>query len=183
MIKNFPNLEINNDIKLRELIIFDKEILDFFEIYQNEEVSKYLPDNFLINSLQDAERELKYLRNLFYKKDGIFWGIEDKKNQKLIGTIGFNQINNDHSRTQIGCDLNRNYWGGGIMTICLQKIIEFGFKEISLNRIECFIEEDNLRSIKLFEKIAFEKEGFLRKYEIRRRQYKNFFVYSKLRLA
>jgi ribosomal-protein-alanine N-acetyltransferase len=174
----FPIIEIDKQYILREIDRNNKEIVDFFNLYQNELVKKFLPDNFIVNNFTQAKENLLYIYNLFYKKEGIFWAIAIKENNKIIGTIGLNNINTDHSRATLGCDLDYSYWGKGIMSRALLKVIEYSFKQISLNRLEAFVESDNHRSIELFKRLSFTQEGILRDYEIRRRKYKDCIVFG-----
>ena len=51
------------------------------------------------------------------------------------------------------------------MTEALAAVIDFGFKEMELNRIEAVIMPENTASINLLEKLGFRKEGLLAEYE------------------
>jgi len=51
------------------------------------------------------------------------------------------------------------------MTEALSAIIDFGFDEMELNRLEAVIMPGNTASIKMLEKLGFRKEGRLEEYE------------------
>jgi ribosomal-protein-alanine N-acetyltransferase len=51
------------------------------------------------------------------------------------------------------------------MTEALNAIIDLGFMEMGLNRIEAVIMPENSASIKLLEKLGFHNEGILKEYE------------------
>ena len=51
------------------------------------------------------------------------------------------------------------------MTEALSAIIDFGFGEIELNRLEAVVMPENTASIKMLEKLGFRKEGLLEEYE------------------
>jgi ribosomal-protein-alanine N-acetyltransferase len=57
--------------------------------------------------------------------------------------------------------LAKAYWGQGLATEAARGIVRYGFEELHLTRLICLIEQDNLASIRVAEKIgmAFEKEG------------------------
>ena len=149
---------------------------EFFAIYQNYNIKKNLPQDYYINSLFDAEKELIYLKKLFYDKSGIFWAI--LKHKILIGTIGFNSINFDTKVGEIGLDLQYEYWGQGIMFSSLVSIINY-IKSIKIIKyIDAYIQTDNINSIKLFEKCNFTKKSFLPQYGIRDGILKDFYHYQ-----
>ena len=181
----FPIFQIDNfnsinKITLRELKINDPvEVKRIFEIYNIHEIKQYLPNDCFVNNFIDAKNELLYFYDLFYKKVGIFWGISIDNN--LIGTCGFHEINKIHSKVKISCDLDMNFWNQGIMSKCLSVIINYVFTELNINRIEAYVETDNLKSIKLFQKLNFKKEGLLKQYEVRNIIHKDFYIYAKLK--
>jgi ribosomal-protein-alanine N-acetyltransferase len=51
------------------------------------------------------------------------------------------------------------------MSEALSAIIDLGFQEMELNRIEAVVMPENLGSIRLLEKLGFHNEGKLREYE------------------
>jgi ribosomal-protein-alanine N-acetyltransferase len=55
--------------------------------------------------------------------------------------------------------LNKKYWRQNIMGEAANVVIRFAFEIIGLHRIEASIHPDNIASIKLSEKLGFQKEG------------------------
>lgn len=53
------------------------------------------------------------------EKLGIRWGSVEKGKDKLIDTIGY--------------DLQKEFWGKGIMKETLQTIIRYGFEQLKVN--------------------------------------------------
>ena len=51
------------------------------------------------------------------------------------------------------------------MTEALEAIIDLGFREMNLNRIDAVVMPGNSASIKLLEKLGFWNEGLLKEYE------------------
>ena len=68
-------------------------------------------------------------------------------------------------RASIGYELARSSWRQGIMTEALEAIIDLGFREMGLNRIDAVVMPENGASIKLLEKLGFHNEGLLKEYE------------------
>jgi ribosomal-protein-alanine N-acetyltransferase len=58
-------------------------------------------------------------------------------------------------RAEVGYDLNPIYQRKGIMNEALKQIIEFGFVDLNLDKIEAFTHAENENSLKLLEKNGF----------------------------
>lgn len=158
--KPFPVLELDKKFYLREQVASDAQA--FFEYYTDPAVAEFiLATN--PKTLSEASAEVQYCHHLFYKKQGIYWTIARKSDDKMIGAVGL-YINSNHLRAEICYDLSRNYWRRGIMSLALSKIIDFAFKEIGVNRLEALTVESNIASVAVLEKLGFTREGILKNY-------------------
>jgi RimJ/RimL family protein N-acetyltransferase len=93
------------------------------------------------------------------------FGIEHVKDQKLIGITVLRDINMINRNAECGIYIgDKAYLGRGLATDALELIVRFSFMKLGLNRIFAIIRADNISSIKLFEKIGFEREGILREH-------------------
>jgi [ribosomal protein S5]-alanine N-acetyltransferase len=107
---------------------------DMFEYSSNPEVTKYL--SYDHKSIDDAE---KYIKNKIEKYDlgeCMIWGIEYKENRKYIGACGFTHWDTENNSAEIAYSLSQDYWRKGIMSEIVDKLFQFGFEKMSLNRIE-----------------------------------------------
>ena len=177
MIKNFPTLDIKDYI-LREQE--EDDLNDFFEYFSDPNVNKYILCN-PVTCLEDARKELYYWRNLYYNNQGIYFAIADKKNNKMIGSIGINNINQHHQRAELSYDLASPYWQKGIMTKAINVVANYVFLNSDINRIEAFIAIDNIASKKLLAKCNFTFEGTLRHHRIHLGKKVDVYIYSYLR--
>jgi RimJ/RimL family protein N-acetyltransferase len=80
----------------------------------------------------------------------------------LIGTCTLFKIDKQCRRAELGYGIDRRYWRAGFMFEAVSSLIEFGFSELNLNRIEADIDPRNTASGRSLEKLGFLKEGFLR---------------------
>lgn len=172
--KSFPIIKID-DIMLRELSLDD--VNDFFQYISNSNVNRYLAEEDYPKTIEDSKNELIYWSRLFYYKHSIYWGIANSEN-KLIGTCGFNNWSMSHQRVEISYDLDYSYWGRGIMTRILRKVCEFAFEQMDANRIQATVAIDNLASIRVLEKLGFNREGLLKQYGILHNVKTDFYMYS-----
>ena len=111
-----------------------------------------------------ARREFKeFLIDLYRKRRGFRWIITLKGEGQPIGTLGFYKWAPSAAyQAEMGYDLAKEYWGRGIMTEAMRAVVDFGFERMMLNRIEVFVMPRNERSIRLMERLGFEREGLLR---------------------
>lgn len=156
----FPTLDLNDLYILREQTQEDTEA--FFHYYTHPKVGEYILAS-KPTTLMEANAEVKYCRNLFYTRQGIYWTIAKKSDNQMIGAVGL-YINNMHQRGEITYDLSIDYWRQGIMEKALRAVIEYAFKEIKLVRIEAVTRHDNTASIALLKKLGFTHEGTLKNY-------------------
>ena len=92
-----------------------------------------------------------------------FFLLTDKTSGTAIGECGFHTLNKKHRRAELFYSLrNDEYKQKGLMTEALAPVLEFGFKELGLHRIEALVADWNTASVKLLEKYGFTKEGTMR---------------------
>src|SRR5690606_32351323 len=75
---------------------------------------------------------------------------------------GFNYWNRTDNRVSIGFDLARAYWRRGIMREAVCSMLNFGFRNMGLHRIEADASIYNNGSIGLLKSLDFEQEGIQR---------------------
>lgn len=171
--KKFPVFDLD-DIVLREISVEDAK--NFLSYISNPHITKYLSSDDLPSNIDQSRNELLYWSGLFYRKASFYWAVADSKNNKIIGTCGFNNWSITHNRIEISYDLDFEYWGKGLMTKSVKKICEFAFDSLNVVRIQATVAEDNVRSIKLLERLGFTNEGLLKKYGTLNNQVKNFYM-------
>jgi len=101
------------------------------------------------------------------------------KNNKMIGCIGFNgntARKMKHYGT-IGISVLKEYWGRGIATALLEKLISWS-KEKGIKKINLDVFENNERAIKLYEKFGFKLEGCIEDGIFDGEKYINLLVYG-----
>lgn len=109
--------------------------------------------------------ETKYIFSSWingYNNEVYNWIIELKEINEPIGTIGAIEIDNRIEMVHIGYALGRAWWGNGIMTEALTKLIEFFFEEVEVNRIESMFDPNNAGSGRVMKKSGMKHEGTLK---------------------
>ena len=80
----------------------------------------------------------------------------------LAGGIEIRGIASRNHSANIGYWLDRDLQGRGIVTRCCRRLIEIGFTECGLNRVEIKAAVNNTRSREIAERLGFSREGVLR---------------------
>jgi ribosomal-protein-alanine N-acetyltransferase len=159
--KNLPPLETKRLI-LRKFTLEDAN--DYFEFASDPEVTKFLRWGPHPNKEYTQQYLQRVLNDYSQGEDGP-WGIELKAIKKLIGSIHIMQLNTHHRKAEIGFVLAQTCWNNGYMTEALERVLEYSFTELSLNRIEALCIPENHAAIRVLEKTGMKLEGNLRQYE------------------
>ena len=88
------------------------------------------------------------------------WAIVLKTENKVIGAIKLNPDNNrgKYYAKAISFVLSPIYWGKGIMTEAVKRVIRYSFDELKIDLLSAFHYSENLRSKRVIEKCGFEYE-------------------------
>jgi len=135
-----------------------------FKVLADDEVTEFYDDDKFAD-ISQAGDQIQAWENGFINKGCIRWGISHKDEGFIIGSCGYYGFHTWYKRASIGYELARSYWRQGIMTEALGAIIDYGFGEMELNRLEAVVLPENTASIKMLEKLGFRKEGLLAEYE------------------
>jgi ribosomal-protein-alanine N-acetyltransferase len=119
-------------------------------------------------TLEDCRIMIGIWNNEAYaSKQFIRWGIELKKEGRLIGGIYmFAPEGDDVSgrRVDIGYEISREYWGRGYASEAIGAVARHGFTNMGMKRVQAQVPKDNAGSIRACEKAGFRNEGILRNY-------------------
>lgn len=85
-----------------------------------------------------------------------------KKENILIGSIGYKDIDRKHHRAEFGYWIGKPYWGKGYATEAVELLVDYGFNELGLHRIYATPFGSNIASQRVLEKAGLRKEGILK---------------------
>ena len=95
-------------------------------------------------------------------RDYLRLGIELKVSGELLGTCALWGINAQCWRAEIGYILGSQGWGQRYMHEALSALLDYGFTELNLNRVEADTDPRNERSARVLDRLKFSKEGLFR---------------------
>ena len=155
----FEHLPLRTDrLVLRPLQETDAEAL--FTIFSDQKVMRYwstLPWTSLEPARAMIARDLAQT-----SKEHLRLGIELAQDGHLVGTCTLFSINPMCRRAEAGYGLASFAWGLGYMNEALRALLDYGFQQLNLNRIEADIDPRNEASARTLERLGFQKEGYLR---------------------
>lgn len=129
----------------------------------------------------------------YSEKDAVFWinmanqgfenghqytfAIRTKERNNFIGGIGLN-IERKYKRAEIGYWIAKPFWGKGYATEATKSIIEFGFKNLDLNKFTSSYLAKNPASGKVMENSGMKKEGELKEHIFKNSEYHDLILYG-----
>lgn len=127
------------------------------ELYNDPEI-RYLSrtDDMPSNRAQMEEMFEKINKN----KDEIFLVI-CLNDDTQIGMVDLH-LQPLHRRAKMGISIDKSHWGKGYGTEDTVLALNYLFNTLNMHRVEVWVIEFNERSLHLFEKLGFKKEGVTR---------------------
>lgn len=111
--------------------------------------------------------------------DEIIWIIANKKDNKCIGHVGLYNIDHRVRSAEFAILIgNRQYRSKGLGKEIARAVIEQGFKQLNLHRIELSVITSNNRAISFYKMMGFQAEGTLRHSQFRDGQYLDMTIMS-----
>ena len=155
-LRRFVNIEplYTERLTLRRLTRYD--LRDVYAYCSDPEVSRYLlwsPHN----DIRTTKQYLTLVERKYRSAEFYDWGVEYEGH--IIGTCGFTSFSVADDSAQIGYVLSSAFWGRGIATEMLKRVIRYGFEELSLNRIEGRYMTENAASLAVMNKCHMALEG------------------------
>jgi ribosomal-protein-alanine N-acetyltransferase len=172
----FPKLTTER-LVLRAVTMNDAQ--DLLVLRSDVDVMRYVPRNLAV-SIEEIHAKIRMIEDAWHKNEGIFWVIVEKPHNKLIGTIGYWRIMEEHYRAEVGYLLHPAFQGKGIMFEALQAVMDYGFTQMHLHSIEANIDPLNTASRKLVEKAGFVQEAYFKENFYFNGQFLDSVIYSKL---
>jgi RimJ/RimL family protein N-acetyltransferase len=111
----------------------------------------------------------------------IHYAIHTLDQDAFIGYGMIALINRYHRNCKLGIVIgDRNRWGQGYAREALEAVIQYCFDTLHMHRIGAEIYSHNQRSIRLFERLGFQREGALRENVLKRGMYVDELLYGLL---
>ncbi|MBN2349543.1 MAG: GNAT family N-acetyltransferase [Bacteroidales bacterium] len=91
------------------------------------------------------------------------WAIIEISSRKFIGLAGLTLTADRFNMGEMYYKLEPQSWGKGYATEAARSIVKFGFETLHLHRVEAGVATENVKSIRILEKLGMTCEGTRRK--------------------
>ncbi len=134
-------------------------------------------------SIEDAEQFISERVSPVLNVNGTWFqfAVILRANGRMIGDIGLHFFDNANRQVELGCTLGTGYQGCGYATEALMEVIRYLFGTLDKHRLIASIDPENLKSIHLFERLGFRKEGHFRKCRLQDGQWIDDLIFALLR--
>ncbi len=181
-VRNIKIKKQTHKLKTEKYYLKEIEANDIVNIHKglsNPEITRYYDVHF--STLEETKEQMDWYRNLKEEGTGIWWGIYGVDDDQFRGACGFNNLEQEHKKAEIGLWLLKEYWGNGILKEVMPKLFEAGFETLRLNRIEGYVVSDNNKCKSALEKINFTYEGTMRECEVKNGEVISIDIYAILK--
>ena len=167
---------VTDRLYLRKMTESDSKRL--FEIWSDPIVTQYMNIEELSDEAQ-AKEMIQLINELADENKAIRYTIIEKQTKELIGTCGFNEIDEKNGIAEIGYELDQMFWGKGYAPEAIKYLVQYAFAKLKLTEIIAKVNHENNNSIRALQKLGFTFKGIVREYEETIHGYMNFNVYCK----
>lgn len=151
-----------------------------FAIWSDPEVARFMNIT-AFTDVEEAGEMISFLNQLAEENKAIRFSIVETASNQIIGSCGYNSLDFDNAKAEIGYDIAKSHWGKGYASEAVRSLLDHAFTSLHLHRIEAKVEPENLPSIKLLQKLRFTFEGTLRQSERSKGRFIDLNMYAKLR--
>ena len=173
-------IKVDTDIELR--LLKQSDSIDIFNMIdsQREYFGKWLPFVESTKQLSDTKNFVKSIVNT--PKDLFEYIFTIRKQKEFIGLIGFKSTDKLNKKTEIGYWISKNNQKQGIVSKAVERLCDFAFNKLDLNRIQIKCAVENKASINIPKRLDFKFEGVERHGELLSGNvFTDLVVYSKLK--
>ncbi|MBZ9687336.1 GNAT family N-acetyltransferase [Clostridium estertheticum] len=145
---------------LRKFVFEDAE--NMFANWSNDaEVAKYMRWN-EHNDINETKKNLRNRIEKYQEPSTYYWAIIMKTTNNPIGNIALITSSEYDMCADVAYCIGRGYWGQGIATEALKRVLEFGLAVVNFNRIEAYHSVNNIASGRAMQKAGMKYEGRMR---------------------
>jgi len=132
-------------------------------------------------SVDDSARWIRNVLEDFSKREAIAWALTLENDDVAIGECCLWNFGQGPRCAEIGYELHPAHWRQGLMAEALSAVIDYGFDEVELHRIEAAPLASNTASQGLLRRLGFSHEGTLRQRILFRGRFEDQLYYGMLR--
>ena len=138
-----------------------------------------------LNKLSDPfhvtwEEQVLWFQSLSKSRKNRRYVLEHKDSERLCGIIRLDDIDLINRSATIGADIEPAFRGNGLAKEAYNRILNYLFKDLGLNRLQLVTMESNKVALSLYVNLGFQQEGRLREGIYRAGKYSDLLLMSLL---
>ncbi len=127
-----------------------------------EELRPWMPWAQQPPTVEQSEESVRLARIKFLERADMRLHVFHKETGEFIGASGLHRIDWMVKKFEIGYWIRTSQSGKGLMTEAVEGVMDFVIKQLSANRLEIRCDANNIRSMRIAERLGFRLEGILR---------------------
>ena len=154
----------------------------FLKWFNDPEVTQYLDVHFPVNEMAE-EQHFERLGSTEANSEPVFIiEVIDNDVARAIGAIGIDEIKYQSQSASFWIALGETeYWGVGYGTEATRLVINYGFQQLNLHRLQAEVFAFNERSSRMCRSIGFKEEGRKRKAVFKNGEYHDLVMFGLLK--
>ncbi|MCD7812338.1 MAG: GNAT family N-acetyltransferase [Ruminococcus sp.] len=171
-------------IETKRLILRKFESTDVEAVFQNwasDEKVQSLYSEPVYATVDEVDLLLSKYISSYEKTDYYRWAIIDKDTEQCIGQIAYFLVDRKNHFAEIEYCIGSDFQCNGYATEATKSIINYGFEQMNLHKIQICTKAINKPSKRVIEKCGFTYEGTLRDYFYMNGEYVGRLYFSILR--
>jgi ribosomal-protein-alanine N-acetyltransferase len=152
--RNFNPLPIltTEQLTLRQLSMADQH--NIFDLRSDSENNKYL-DRAPSKTIEEAINFINMVNENIKTNNSLYWAITLTKTRIFAGTICLYDFSYEKNSCEIGYELLIEFQGKGIMKEATERVIDFAFQTLGVQKIIALTHKMNQKSTNLLTKLNF----------------------------
>lgn len=186
---NPASLDLPTEIHTRRLLLRIPSMQDV-ETFQSlmedsyEHLQRWMPWARTLPEIQATRERMEQSIQFFHeRKEHLRFMIVRRSDATLMGTAIFNFLDWDTPKAEIGYWIGKDFTRQGYMQEAVRAMLDYGFNQMKLHRIEICTDSENLASRRIPEKLGFTLEATLReerRHHLNPDRYIDFCIYGLL---
>ena len=176
MIAVLTEFRIDASTRLRELTGEDAGALYALVDSNRKYLMQWLP---WVDRQQGSKDSAQFIESArMDNRAGVALTLGIEHQGDIAGVIAFHEFDSDNRQTSMGFWISSSHQGKGIVSSSCERLIEYAFTDLGLNRVVMKIAEDNLRSRRVAERLGLACEANSRQSEWLYDHYVNQVIYA-----
>jgi ribosomal-protein-serine acetyltransferase len=171
-------LRVNENVVLR--LRDESHAQETFDLIRsNPQLREWMQWYDMVRTVEDSINNIETNIDEWAMKTDLHLGIFYR--ERVVGMISLHSISTLANKAAIGYWIAATHEGAGIVTASVLALLDYGFNELGLNKIEIGAAVSNEKSRRIPEKLGFKLDGICRENLLLNGRYHDMALYSLLK--